>query len=67
MEVAVSVAGEIVIDGEIDALDINTTAKDVGGNANALVKFFEFLVAFDTGILSASKSQGAAGGGIKMC
>lgn len=48
MEVGVGITGEVVVDGEVDALDVDTTAKDVGGDADTLVEFLEFLVAFDT-------------------
>lgn len=49
MEVGVGVGGEVVVDGQIDALDVDTTAENVGGNTDALVELFEFLVAFDAG------------------
>lgn len=48
MEVRICVRREIVVDGEVDALNVNATTKDVGGDANPLVEFFELLVAFDT-------------------
>jgi hypothetical protein len=48
MEVGVSVKWEIVVNGQIDTLDINTTTEDIGGNADALVKFLEFLISLDT-------------------
>jgi hypothetical protein len=48
MEVLVCVLGHIIVDGEIDPLDINTSTKHIRGNADTLVEFFEFLVAFDT-------------------
>lgn len=48
MQVRVSVGGEIVVDGEVDALDINTTAEDISGNTDTLVELLEFLVALDT-------------------
>ena len=49
VEVGVCVGREIIVDGEVDAFDINTTAEDVGSNADALVELFELFVAFDTG------------------
>lgn len=49
MEVRVSIIRHVVVDGKVYALDIDTTAKDVGGNADTLVELLEFLVAFDTG------------------
>lgn len=48
VQVRVGVGGEIVIDGEVDALDINTTAEDISGNTDTLVELLELLVALDT-------------------
>lgn len=48
MEIRISVCWEIVVDSQVNPLNINTTAKDVGGDTNALVELLEFLVAFDT-------------------
>jgi hypothetical protein len=48
VQVGVGVGGEVVVDGQIDTLDIDTTTEDVGGNADALVELLELLVAFDT-------------------
>ncbi len=48
MEVAVCVGGEIVVDCQIDALNIDTAAEDISGNANTLVKFLELFVTLDT-------------------
>lgn len=48
MKVGVCGIGKIVVDGEIDTLNINTTTKDICGNANTLVEVFELLVALDT-------------------
>ncbi len=47
MEIRVSIAGQVVVDGQVDALNVNTAAEDIGGNADSLVEFLEFLVAFD--------------------
>ena len=49
MKIRVSIGGKIVVDGEIDAFNVDTSAKDVGSNADTLVEFFEFFVALDTG------------------
>lgn len=51
MKIRVSISRQIVVDGQVDALNINTTAKDVGGNADTLVEFLEFLVPLDTVVL----------------
>lgn len=48
MKVAVGIAWEIIVDGQVDALDINTSTEDVSGNADTLVEFSEFLVTLDT-------------------
>lgn len=48
MKVRVGVGGKIIVDCEVNALDINTTAKDISGNTDALVELFELLVALDT-------------------
>ena len=50
VQVRVGVGRQVVVDGQVDTLDINTTTEDIGGDTDTLVKFFEFLVAFDTGI-----------------
>ena len=44
MEVGVRVSGKIVVDREIDSLNVDTTAKDIGSDADALVEVLEFLV-----------------------
>ena len=48
MEVGISISRKIVVDGEIDTLNIDTTAKDIGSDANTLLEVFERLVALDT-------------------
>lgn len=48
MKVRVGIRWEIVVDGEVDTFDINTTSKHIRGNANTLVEFLEFSVAFNT-------------------
>lgn len=47
MEIRVGVARQVVVDCQVDALDINTTTKDIGRNTDTLVELFEFLVALD--------------------
>lgn len=54
VQVGVGVAGQVVIDGQVDALDIDTTAEDVSGDADTLVELLEFLVALDTNELLVS-------------
>lgn len=48
VQVRVCVRGQIIVDGKVDSLDIDTTAEHVSGNADTLVELLEFLVAFDT-------------------
>lgn len=51
MEVGVGVTGEIVVDGKVDTLDINTTSENVGSDTDTLVELLELSVALDTRIL----------------
>lgn len=48
MEVRIRIAWKVVVDSEINALDINTTAEHISGDADTLVKFFELFVPLDT-------------------
>ena len=48
MQVRVGVARQVVVDGQVDAFDVDAAAEDVGGDADALVEFFEFFVPFDS-------------------
>jgi hypothetical protein len=48
MEVRVCLVGHIVVDGDVDSLDINTTTKDIGGDADTGLELLELLVALDT-------------------
>jgi hypothetical protein len=48
VEVGVGIRGKIVVDGQVDALDIDTTAEDVSSNTDTLVELLELLVALDT-------------------
>lgn len=43
------VGGQIIVDGQVDTFDIDTSAEDVSGDTDSLVEFLEFFVAFDTG------------------
>lgn len=47
MQVRVCVGWKIIVDGNVNFLNVNTTAKDVCRNADTLLKIFEFFVAFD--------------------
>lgn len=48
MEVGAGVIGQIVVNGQVDALDIDTSTENVGGNADSLLELLEFLVTTDT-------------------
>jgi hypothetical protein len=48
MEVRVSVVRQVVVDGKVDAFDINASAENISSNTDTLVEFFEFFVTFDS-------------------
>ena len=48
MQVRVSISWKIVVDGEIDFLDIDTSAKDIRRNTDTFVEILELFVALDT-------------------
>jgi hypothetical protein len=48
MKIRVGISCKIVVDGEVDLLDIDTTTEDVSGDTDTLVELFEFLVTLDT-------------------
>lgn len=48
MKVWVGICWEIVVNGEVDTLDIDTTSKNIRGNANTLVELLEFSITFNT-------------------
>lgn len=48
VEVRRGIAGEIVIDGQVDALDIDTTTENIGGNTDPFLELLELLVAPNT-------------------
>ena len=52
MEVRVSITGKIVVDGQVDTFNIDTTTENVRSDADSLVEFLEFLVSLDTKLLS---------------
>jgi hypothetical protein len=47
VQIRIGIRRQVVIDGEIDPLNVDTTAEDVRSNTDSLVEFFELLVAFD--------------------
>jgi hypothetical protein len=48
VEVGVGIGGEIVVDGEVNALDINTTTEDISSDTDSLVELLKLLVTLDT-------------------
>lgn len=48
VQVRVGVTRHVVVDGQVDALNVDTTTEDIGGNADPLVELLELLVAADT-------------------
>lgn len=52
MQVRVGIAGQIIVDGQVDTLYIDTTAKDVSGDTDTLVELLELLVTLDTLLLA---------------
>jgi hypothetical protein len=52
VEVAVGIGGQVVVDGQVDTLNVNTTTKDVGGDTDTLLELLELLVALDTLLLA---------------
>jgi len=48
VKVRVGIRGQVVVDGEVDSLDINSSAEHIGGNTDTLVELLELLVPLDT-------------------
>lgn len=48
VQVGVSISRQVVVDGKVDTLNIDTTSEHVSGDTDTLVEFLELLVAFDT-------------------
>lgn len=53
VEVRVRLVGHVVVDGDIDALNVDTAAEDVGGDTNTGLELLELLVTLDATILLA--------------
>ncbi len=47
MKVGIGIRGKVVVDGQVDTLNINTTSENIGGNADTLLEVLEGLVALD--------------------
>jgi len=48
VKVRISLVGHVVVDGDVDALNINSATKDVSRDTDASLEVLELLVAFDT-------------------
>jgi hypothetical protein len=48
MEVRVGLVGHVVVDSHVDALNVDTTAENVGGYTDTRLELLELLVALDT-------------------
>ena len=44
VQVSVGVLGHVVVEDDVDALDVHSTAKQVGGDQNPLLEVLELLV-----------------------
>lgn len=51
VEVGAGIVGQIVVDGQVDSLNVDTTSEDISGDTDALLELLELLVAADTGII----------------
>jgi hypothetical protein len=47
VQVGVGIGGKIVVNGQVDTLNIDTTTKDISGNTDTLVELLELFVTFD--------------------
>lgn len=47
MQVGVGIAWQIVVNGQIDAINIDTAAEYVGSDTDALIELLEFLISLD--------------------
>lgn len=50
VQVGASIAGEIIVDGKVDTLNIDTSAEHISGDTDALLELLELLVATNTRI-----------------
>lgn len=48
MEIGISLVRHIVIDSNVDALNVNTTTKDISGNTNTSLELLELFITLDT-------------------
>ena len=48
VQVGICVRGQIVVDGKVNTLNIDTTSENISSDTDTLVEFLELFVAFDT-------------------
>ena len=48
VEVRISLVRHVVVDGDVDTLNIDTTTKDISGHTDTSLEVLELLVALDT-------------------
>jgi len=48
MEISVSLVGHVIVDGDVDTLDIDTTTEDISRDTDTSLELLELLVALDT-------------------
>ena len=48
MQIRVGIAGQVVVDSQVDAFNVDTASEDIGSNTDALVELLEFLVPLDS-------------------
>lgn len=59
VQIRAGIGGQIVVDGQVDALDIDATAKHISGNTDALLELLELLVALDAVFSSQRPNPGS--------
>jgi hypothetical protein len=57
MEVRVGISRKIVVNGQVDTLNINTTTENISRNTDTLVEFLKLLVSLDTIYLSVCEDE----------
>lgn len=48
MEVCIGGLGHVVVEHDVDAFNVHTTAKQISGNKDALLKVLEGVVSLET-------------------
>lgn len=49
MEVGISIGRKVVVDGDVNALNVDTASEHIRGYTDTLIEFLELSIAFDTG------------------